>query len=100
MSSLHVPPENPMTASEATVPTPPSTDAARERTIRLVLVGLVLLVVGFTALLVSNDLYPCVPAGGSALAPPLSDCAVFLSPWAAVALVGLALAAVGYRRVL
>lgn len=87
-----------MTATEASTPSTPAPDAARERTIRLVLVGLVLLVVGFTALLVSNDLYPCVPASGSSVEPPLSDCALFVSPWAAVALVGLAIAAVGYRR--
>lgn len=87
-----------MTASESSAPAPPAPEVVREGTFRLVLLGLVLLVVGFTALLVSNDLYPCVPAAGSSLTPPLGDCAIFLSPWAGVALVGLALAAVGYRR--
>ncbi len=86
-------------AASVTPPAPvPSADVAREKTFRLVLLGLVLLVVGFTALLVSNDLYPCVPVAGSSLEPPLTDCALFLSPWAGVALVGLALAAVGYLR--
>ncbi len=87
-----------MTTSEASAPPTSASDGVRERTFRLVLIGLVLLVVGFTALLVTNDLYPCVPAAGSSMEPPLSDCALFLSPWAAVALVGLALAAVGYWR--
>lgn len=87
-----------MTASETSEGPAPGVDAARERTFRLVLIGLVLLVVGFTALLISNGLYPCVPAADSTVAPPLSDCAVFLSPWAGLALIGLALAAVGYRR--
>lgn len=87
-----------MTAPETPRSPAPSPEAVRERTFRLVLIGLLLLVLGFTALLIANGLYPCVPAGGSAVEPPLADCAVSLSPWAGVAVVGLALAAVGYRR--
>lgn len=73
-------------------------EAARERPFRLVLLGLVLLVLGFTAAAFTNGLYPCVPAAGSAIEPPLTDCAVALSPWVGVALVGVALALIGYRR--
>lgn len=83
-------------------PTNASADGAaraRERWFRIVLVGLVVLVAGFTAILVSNAFYPCVPAAGSAVQPPLADCAVSLSPWAALAVLGLLLAVVGYRRV-
>ncbi len=75
-----------------------ATDAARERSFRLVLLGLVLLILGFTVGTFANGLYPCVPAAGSAIEPPLTDCAVSLSPWAGVAAVGLALALFGYRR--
>ncbi len=76
-----------------------SLDPARERSFRLVLLGLVLLIVGFTFGAFANGLYPCVPAAGSSVAPPLSECAVALSPWAGVGLIGLVLAVVGYRRV-
>ncbi len=85
-------------AAASAAPTTEKTDAARERSFRLVLVGLVVLILGFTAAAFANGLYPCVPTSGSSVQPPLTDCAVSLSPWAAVALVGLALAIVGYRR--
>lgn len=89
-----------MSATETT-PAPPSTpddvDADRERSFRLVLIGLVVLIAGFTAALLANGLYPCVP-GASGIEPPLSDCAISLSPWAGVGIVGLAIALVGYRR--
>ncbi len=81
---------------------PPAEDAAgraRERWFRVVLAGLVVLVAGFTATLVANAFYPCEPAAGSVLQPPLADCAVALSPWIGVAVVGLVLAALGYRRI-
>lgn len=90
-----------MSSSEVAVPVAPPSDAAsaaRERSFRLVLIGLVLLITGFTIAAIANGLYPCVPAAGSGIEPPPSDCAVTLSPWAAVALVGLILAVVGYRR--
>jgi hypothetical protein len=90
-----------MTSPDAAATVSPPVDApnaARERSIRLVLVGLVLLIVGFTASAFANGMYPCVPAAGSSLEPPLAECAVSLSPWAGLALVGLALALVGYRR--
>ena len=79
-------------------PTEPA-DPARERTFRWVFGGLVILIVGFTAAAFTNGLYPCVPAAGSSAEPPLTDCAVALSPWIGVALVGLVLAIVAYRRV-
>ena len=79
--------------------TSPAPDAARERSFRLVLFGLGVLVLGFTAALLGNGLYPCVPAVGSAIEPPLTDCAIALSPWGALAFVGLVLALIGYRRV-
>ncbi len=81
---------------------PAATDAAtRARTLafRIVLVGLVLLVAGFTATLVSNAFYPCEPSAGSSVQPPLGDCAVALSPWIGIAIVGLIVAVVGYFRV-
>lgn len=71
----------------------------RERTFQTVLLGLVLLVLGFTATLVANAFYPCEPAAGSIVQPPLTDCAVSLSPWIGLAAIGLLLAAVGYYRV-
>lgn len=71
----------------------------RERAFQLVLLGLVVLVIGFTATLVSNAVHPCEPAAGSVVQPPLADCAVALSPWIGVALAGLVLALFGYRRV-
>ncbi len=82
--------------------TPPAADAAarrRETAFRIVLLGLVLLVAGFTAILVVNALYPCEPAAGSAVQPPLADCAVALSPWIGVAIAGLLVAVAGYLRV-
>ena len=82
-----------------TTPNVGSSDAARERSFRLVLVGLVALIAGFTAGAFANGMYPCVPAAGSSIEPPLTDCAASLSPWAAVAIVGLVLALFGYRRV-
>jgi len=88
------------TSGEAAPVTPPPTvaEAARERSFRLVLIGLVVLIVGFTAAAFANGMYPCVPAAGSSVEPPLTDCAVSLSPWAGLALVGLVLAVLGYRR--
>lgn len=89
-----------MTATETAAPPPDAAetpDAAREFWFRLVLLGLVLLVVGFTFGAITNGLYPCVPAAGSSVEPPLTECAVSLSPWVGVGVVGLALAVVGYR---
>ncbi len=91
-----------MTTPEGTVAQ--STDAGaasrtRETWFRIVLIGLLVLVVGFTAALVSNGLYPCVPAADTSLQPPLADCAVALSPWIGLALAGLMIAAIGYVRV-
>ncbi len=63
------------------------------------LLGLVVLIVGFTAILLGQARYPCVPAAGSAIEPPLADCAIALSPWAGIAVVGLVVAVVGYVRV-
>lgn len=91
----------PLDSGTATV-LPTTEDAAahrRELAFRIVLVGLILLVVGFTAALVSNAFYPCEPAVGSAVQPPLGDCAVALSPWVGVATAGLLVAVVGYFRV-
>ncbi len=92
-----------MAAANAPTTAPPSAEdlaaRARQRWFQVVLVGLVLLVAGFTATLVSNAFYPCVPAAGSHIQPPLGDCAVALSPWLGLALVGLLVAVVGYRRV-
>ncbi len=92
-----------MAAAEAPTAAPTSggdvAARARQRWFQAVLVGLVLLVVGFTATLVSNAFYPCVPAAGSHVQPPLGDCAVALSPWLGLALVGLLVAVLGYRRV-
>ena len=85
-------------ASTSGAPAPDAADATRERSFRLVLLGLVLLILGFTAGAFANGLYPCAPASGSAIEPPLADCAVSLSPWAGVAALGLALAVLGYRR--
>ncbi len=85
-------------------PAAPSTEAGaasrtRETWFQIVLIGLLVLVVGFTAALVSNGLYPCVPAGESSVQPPIADCAIALSPWIGVALAGLIVAAIGYLRV-
>ncbi len=79
-------------AEEATV-------RGRERWFRVVLLGLLLLVLGFTATLVTNTFYPCVPAAGSTVQPPLGDCAVALSPWLGLAAAGLIVAVAGYLRV-
>jgi len=85
-------------AAASPTPTVLPADAARERSVRLVLYGLVVLVLGFTAVLLANGLYPCVPSAGSAIEPTLTDCAAALSPWGAVAFVGFVLALIGYRR--
>lgn len=86
-----------------TPPAPPVPEdraaRAREFAFRVVLVGLVLLVLGFTATLVANAFYPCEPAAGSTVQPPLTDCAIALSPWLGIAIVGLLVAVVGYLRV-
>lgn len=91
----------PVDAGRATAPPAPEDRAARARELafRIVLVGLILLVLGFTATLVGNAFYPCEPATGSTAQPPLADCAVALSPWLALAAVGLLAAVVGYLRV-
>ncbi len=78
---------------------PPPRSGPVERWFTVVLLGLVLLIIGFTFAAFANGLYPCVPAAGSGVAPPLSECAVALSPWAGVALLGVVLAVVGYLRV-
>ncbi len=90
-----------MDAGSATAPPAPEDRAARARELafRIVLVGLILLVLGFTATLVANAFYPCEPAAGSTVQPPLTDCAVALSPWFALAVVGLVVALAGYFRV-
>ncbi len=78
---------------------PDATERSRDRWFRAVLLGLIVLVLGFTGILMANFFYPCEPAAGSVVQPPLVDCAAFLSPWIAVALVGLLLAGLGYLRV-
>ncbi len=90
----------PGTAPASAAPAPPDAAARRRGTaFRAVLLGLVVLVLGFTAVLIANAFYPCEPAAGSAVQPPLADCAVALSPWIGVAVVGLLIAVVGYLRV-
>ncbi len=88
-------------ASSPQVPSPATTpqERARQLWFRVVLLGLVILVLGFTATLMANFFYPCVPATGSDVQPPLADCAVFLSPWLGVAVAGLVLAVAGYLKV-
>lgn len=76
-----------------------SENRSRERWFRIVLLGLVVLVLGFTATLMANFFYPCVPAADSVVQPPLVDCALFLSPWIGVAAAGLVIAGIGYLRV-
>ena len=73
--------------------------ARRETWFRVVLLGLVILVLGFTAVLLGQAAYPCVPAAGSTVEPPLADCAVALSPWIGLAALGFLLALLGYLRV-
>lgn len=84
-------------------PAPPVSEdrasRARELAFRIVLVGLALLVLGFTATLVANAFYPCEPAAGSTVQPPIAECAVALSPWLTIAVLGLIVAVVGYFRV-
>lgn len=91
------------TEPSGTAPATPSAEdaavRARSRSFRIVLLGLVVLVLGFTAILVANAFYPCEPAVGSVVQPPLADCAVSLSPWIGVSVVGLGLAVAGYLRV-
>lgn len=90
--------ESPETAS----PAPSAAESGnrrRELAFRIVLVGLVVLVVGFTATLVANAFYPCEPAAGSSVQPPIGDCAVSLTPWLGIAVLGLLIAVVGYLRV-
>ncbi len=84
--------------------TGPATDVSpdeRARTLwfRAVLAGLVVLILGFTAILIRNSYFPCVPAEGSLLQPPLADCAVALSPWIGLAAAGLVLAGLGFLRI-
>ena len=78
---------------------PVAAGRSRERAFRLVLAGLVVGVIGFTAILVANSAYPCAPAAGSTTQPPLADCATYLSPWVGLTIVGLVLAVIGYLRV-
>ena len=90
------------TGSADAAATPAAEDVegrARERWFRVVLLGLIVLVAGFTATLVANAFYPCEPASGSVLQPPLADCAVALSPWIGIAVAGLAVAVAGYLRI-
>ena len=90
------------TASADAAATPPAEEAegrVRERWFRAVLLGLLVLVAGFTAILVANAFYPCEPAAGSLVQPPLADCAVALSPWIGLAIAGLAIAVAGYLKV-
>ena len=86
---------------EAAVGLPPAEtgERSRGRWFRIVLFGLVLLVLGFTFTLMANSFYPCVPAAGSAVQPPLGDCAVFLTPWIGLALLGLVVCVIGYLKV-
>lgn len=93
---------HPMAATGSAAIAPPAADAAersRERWFRVVLLGLLVLVLGFTATLMANFFYPCEPAAGSVIQPPLADCAVFLSPWIGLIAVGIAIAGIGYLRV-
>lgn len=76
-----------------------STSRRRERWFLVVLLGLIVLIVGFTGTLLGQAAYPCVPPAGSGVEPPLPECAVALSPWVLVAIVGLLLAFAGYLRV-
>ncbi len=85
--------------SAAAVPDLSPQERARTLWFRAVLVGLVLLVVGFTAILVRNSFYPCVPTEGSLLQPPLADCALALSPWIELTAAGVVIAGLGYLRV-
>ncbi len=89
------------TETAATAPSVPedATTRARDRWFRIVLVGLLLAVIGFTATLIGNDFYPCVPAAGSGIQPPLGACATFLSPWIGLVVLGAVFAVVGYRRI-
>lgn len=90
-----------MASADVAAMTPPVADAqerSRERWVRVVLLGLIVLVLGFTATLTANFFYPCVPAAGSLVQPPLADCAVFLSPWIGLAVAGLVILGVGYLR--
>jgi heme/copper-type cytochrome/quinol oxidase subunit 2 len=66
---------------------------------RIVFVGMVLFIIGFIAVLMAQSVYPCTPAAGHAVEPPLTDCALFLSPWVVLAVFGLVLFAVAYLRV-
>ncbi len=85
------------TGPEMAAPAPP--DHSRNLAFRIALAGLILLVLGFTGTLVANAFYPCEPAAGSIVQPPLADCAVSLSPWIGIALAGLLVAVAGYLRV-
>ena len=78
-----------------------SASAERRRTlwIRAVLAGLVLLVAGTTAALFASAVPPCVPEAVGMPAPPLMECVPSVGPWIALALLGLVLAVVAYRRV-
>ncbi len=89
------------TTGAAAVPEPAADATGRSREIwfRAVLLGLFVLVLGFTAALMANSFYPCEPASGSVVQPPLADCAVFLSPWIGLVAVGIVIAVIGYLRV-
>ena len=61
--------------------------------------GLFLLVGATTVALFVSAFPPCVPETAGATTPPLAECAVAVGPWVALAVLGLLLAAVAYRRV-
>lgn len=90
-----------MSAAQPTVAAPesPAAEAMRDRWYVVALVGLILAIAGSTAAALQNSLYPCEPATGSSVAPPLADCAVALAPGGTVFLAGLVLAAAGYLKV-
>lgn len=87
-----------MTAPSASPDRPGLEDASRETWFHLVLLGLLVFIAGATAMLFASAAYPCAPAAGSIVEPPLSQCTVALSPYAAAALLGLVAAILGYVR--
>ena len=88
-------------SGEGTAAPAPTSDAAaksRELWTRMVLLGMILFIVGLVAALMAQSLYPCVPPAGSTVEPPLGECAVFLSPWIVLAVIGLVVTVVAYLR--